>query len=68
VIDYNEEVSLRDFGSYLKFNSECFHKEYKCGTVNINLSDQVFAAPAAGQNWHKIKCVNKTGRFENKKD
>jgi hypothetical protein len=27
------KVSLRDFGSYMKFNKECLHKGYKCSTV-----------------------------------
>jgi hypothetical protein len=53
------KVSLRDFGSYMKFNKECFHKGYKCGTVNSYLSAQLFAAPAAGQKWHKLKCMRK---------
>jgi hypothetical protein len=60
------KVSLRDFGSYVKFNKECFHKGYKCGTVNTYLSAQLFAAPATGQKWHKLKCMNKTGRFGKK--
>jgi hypothetical protein len=40
---------LRDFGSYMKFNKECYHKGNKCGTVNKYLTAQLFAAPAAGQ-------------------
>jgi hypothetical protein len=27
------KVSLRDFGSYVKFNKECYHKGYKSGKV-----------------------------------
>jgi hypothetical protein len=43
------KVSLRDFGSYMKFNKECYHKGYKNGKVNTYLTAQFFAAPAAGQ-------------------
>jgi hypothetical protein len=48
------KVSLRDFGSYVKFNKECFHEGYKCGTINTYLSAQLFAAPAAGQKWNNL--------------
>jgi hypothetical protein len=58
------KVSLGDFGSYVKFNKECYHKEYKCSTVNTYLTAQLFAAPAAGQKWHRLKCMSKTGRFK----
>jgi hypothetical protein len=61
------KVSMRDFGSYVKFNKECLCKGYKCGTENTYLSAQLFAAPAAGQKWHRLKCMNVTGRYENKK-
>jgi hypothetical protein len=50
------KVSLRDFGSYVKFNKECLHKGYKCGMVETYLSAQLFAALAAGKkgkNWHE---------------
>jgi hypothetical protein len=60
------KVSLRDFGSYVKFNKECYHKGYKCGRVNTYLTGQLFAAPAAGQKWHRLKCMNITGRYEKK--
>ncbi len=43
------KVSLRDFGSYVKFDKECYHKGYRCGTVNTYLTVRLFAAPAAGQ-------------------
>ena len=29
------KVSIRDFRSYVKFNKECYHKGYKCGTKHI---------------------------------
>jgi hypothetical protein len=45
----DEKDSLRDFGSYVKFNKECYHNGYKSGKVNIYLTAQLFAAPAAGQ-------------------
>jgi hypothetical protein len=45
----DEKVSLRDFGSYVKFNKECYHKGYKSGKVNTYLTAQLFAAPAVGQ-------------------
>ncbi len=45
----DEKVSLRDFGSYVKFNKECYHKGYKRGKVNTYLTAQLFAAPAVGQ-------------------
>jgi hypothetical protein len=38
------KVSMRDFGSFIKFNKECLHKGYKCGTENTYLSAQLFAA------------------------
>ncbi len=28
------KVSLRDFGSYMKINKECYHKGYKSSKVN----------------------------------
>jgi hypothetical protein len=62
----NEKVSLRDFGSYVKFNKECYHKGYKSGNVNTYLTAQLFAAPAAGQKWHRLKGMNITGRYEKK--
>ncbi len=43
------KVSLRNFGSYVKFNKECYHKGYKCSTVNTYLTAQLFAAPAVGK-------------------
>jgi hypothetical protein len=61
------KVSLRDFGSYMKFNKECYHKQYKCGKVNTYLTAQLFAAPAAGQKWHRLKCMNITERYEKKR-
>jgi hypothetical protein len=61
------KVSLRDFGSYVKFNKECYSKGYKCGTVNTYLTAQLFAAPAAGQKWHRLKCMNITGIYEKKR-
>jgi hypothetical protein len=57
------KVSLRDFGNYVKLYKECYHKGYKCGTVNTYLTAQLFAVPAAGQNWHRLKCMNITGRY-----
>jgi hypothetical protein len=41
------KVSLRDFGSYVKFNKGCLHKGYKYSMVERYL--YAFAAPAAGQ-------------------
>jgi hypothetical protein len=61
------KVSLREFGSYVKFNKECYHKGYKCGMVNTYLTAQLFAAPAAGQMWHRLKCMNITGIFKKKR-
>ncbi len=55
---------LRDFGSYVKFNKECYHKGYKCSMVNTYLTAQLFAAPAAGKKWHRLKCINVTGRYK----
>jgi hypothetical protein len=60
------KVSLRDFGRCVKFNKECYHKGYKCSKVNTYLTAQLFAAPAAGQKWHRLKCMNITGRYEKK--
>ncbi len=61
------KVSLRDFGSYMKFNKECYHKGYKCGMVNTYLTTQLFAAPVAGQKWYRLKCMNITERYKKKK-
>jgi hypothetical protein len=58
------KVNLRDFGSYAKFNKECYHKGYKSGEVNTYLTAQLFVAPAAGQMWHRLKSMNITGRFK----
>jgi hypothetical protein len=62
----DEKVSLRDFGSYMKFNKECYHKGYKTGEVNTYLTVQLFAAPAAGQKWHRLKRMNITGIYKKK--
>ena len=59
-------LSLRNFGSYVKFNKECYHKGYKNGKVNTYLTAQLFAAPVAGQKWHRLKCMNITGRYKKK--
>jgi hypothetical protein len=61
------KVSHRDFGSYVKFNKECYHKGYKSGEVNTYLTAQLFAAPAVGQKWHRLKSMNITGRYEKKR-
>ncbi len=63
---YDVKVNLRDFVSYMKFNKECYHKGYKSGTVNSYLTAQLFAAPAVGQKWHRLKCINIIGRYEKK--
>jgi hypothetical protein len=57
-------VSLRDFGSYVKFNKKCLHKGYKCGRVDTYLSVQPFAAPAVGQKRQKLAGMNKIGQFK----
>ncbi len=54
------KVSLRDFGSYMKFNKECYHERYKSSTVNTYLTAMLFAAPAAGQKWHRLKSMKIT--------
>jgi hypothetical protein len=54
------KVSIRDFGSYVKFNKECLHNGYKCGMESTYLSAQLFAAR------HRLKCMNITGRYEKK--
>jgi hypothetical protein len=56
----------RNFGSCVKFNKECYHKGYKSGEVNTYLTAQLFAAPAAGQKWHRLKSITITGRYEKK--
>ncbi len=63
---YDVKVSLRDFGSYVKFNKECYHKGYKRGMVNTYLTAQLFAAPAAGQKQHRLNRMNITGRYKKK--
>jgi hypothetical protein len=55
-------VSLRNFGCYVKFNKECYHKRYNTGKMNTHLTAQLLAAPAAGQKWHRLKSINITGR------
>jgi hypothetical protein len=61
------KVSLRDFGSYVKFNKECYHIGYKSSKVNTYLTAQLFAAPAVGQKWHRLSSMNITGRYKNKR-
>jgi hypothetical protein len=51
----------------MKSNKECYHKGYKSSTVNTYLTAQLFAAPAAGQKWHRLKSMNITGRYEKKR-
>jgi hypothetical protein len=34
--------------------------------VNTYLTAQLFAATAAGQKWHRLKCMNIPGRYEKK--
>jgi hypothetical protein len=51
----------------MKFNKECYHKGYKCGTVNTYPTAQLFSAPAVGQKWHRLKCTNITGKHKRKK-
>ncbi len=63
----NVKVSLWNFESYMKFNKKCYHKGYKCSTRNTYLTAQLFAAPAAGQKWHRLKCMNITGRYKKKR-
>ncbi len=65
--DNDVKVSLRDFGTYVKFNKECYPKGYKCSIVNTYLTAQLFAAPAMGQKWHRLKCMNKTRIFKKKR-
>ena len=60
------KVSLRDFGSYVKSNKECYHKGYKCSTIETYRTAHLFAAPAVGQKWHRLKRMNKTGRYKKK--
>jgi hypothetical protein len=61
------KVSLRHFGSYVKFHKECYHKGYKSGEVNTYLTAQLFASPAAGQKWHRLISMNITGRYKKKR-
>jgi hypothetical protein len=35
--------------------------------VNTYLTAQLFAAPAAGQKWHRLKSMNITGRYQKKR-
>jgi hypothetical protein len=60
------KVNINDFGSYVKFNKECYHKGYKIGKVNTYLTAQLFAAPASGQKWHRVESMNITGRYKKK--
>jgi hypothetical protein len=34
--------------------------------VNTYLAAQLFALPAAGQKWHRLKSMNITGRYKKK--
>ncbi len=58
-------VSLWDFESYMKFNKECYHKGYS-SMVNTYITTQLFTAPAVGQKWHRLKCMNITRRYKKK--
>jgi hypothetical protein len=51
----------------MKFNKECYHKGYKSNEVNTYLTAQLFAAPAVGQKWHRLKSMNITRRYEKKR-
>jgi hypothetical protein len=62
----DEKVCLRDFESYMKFNKECYHKGYKSGKVDTYLTAQLFASPAVGQKWHRLKRMNITVRYKKK--
>ncbi len=35
--------------------------------MNTYLTAQLFAAPAAGQKWHRVKCMNITGKYKKNK-
>ncbi len=61
------KVSIRDFGSYVQFNKECYHKGYKNSKVNIYLTAQLFAAPAAGQKWHRLKSTKHNWKIREKR-
>jgi hypothetical protein len=63
---HDVRVSLRNFGSYMKFNKECYHKGYMSGKMNTYLTAKLFAAPAVGQKWHRLKSINITGRYKKK--
>jgi hypothetical protein len=63
----DETVSIGDFGSYMNFNKECYHKGYKNGNVNTYITAKLFAAPASGQKWHRLKSMNITGRYKKKR-
>jgi hypothetical protein len=61
------KVSIRDFGSYVKFNKECYHKGYKNGKVNTYLTAQLFAAPAARQKVAQIEKYEHNWKIREKK-
>ncbi len=61
------KVSLRDIGNYVKSNKECLHKGYKSSKVNTYLTAQLFAVPAVGQKWHRLKSMHITRRNEKKR-
>ncbi len=58
------KVSIKNFGSYVKFNKECYHKGYKCSTVNTYLNAQLIAAPAVEQKWHRLKSMKISGKYK----
>ncbi len=61
------KVSMRDYGSYVKFKKECYHKGYRNSKVNTYLTAQLFAAPAAGQKVAQIEKYEHTWKIREKK-
>jgi hypothetical protein len=64
---HDVKVSLRDFGSYGKFNKECFHKGYKCGTVNTPLCPAI-CSTCCGTKVAQIEMYEQNWKIREKKD
>ncbi len=61
------KVSQRNFGSYVKFNKECYHKGYKSSKVNTYPTAPLLAAPAVGQKWNRLQSMDINGRYKKKR-
>jgi hypothetical protein len=66
-LDSNDlKVSSRDFGSYMKFNKECYQKRMQVWHGKHIPHCPAICSTCCGKKWHRLKCMNITGRYEKK--